>query len=130
MQIGRAGARQAGDDDGRVDLLVQDRRIARFLFLEAREITQEAVDVPARCQPAEGREGSLLLERVPQHAERLRDVVAADAGRAGAFRQGFQESLEIRFPSDGIGELGAKLDDGQQPDARSHERQQIWTSMR
>ena len=70
-----AGAGRAGDEPRRVDLLVDDARVASHVVGELQAHLEEPQQEPPRHPPADDGELGFVLERGQQHVERFEEVV-------------------------------------------------------
>ena len=73
MQHGRACARQAGDDDRRLDRDLQNFRVPLDAFLGHQLVGQDAHDSAADNHVTHWIELSLTIDRIDQHLERLEE---------------------------------------------------------
>src|SRR5688572_13642216 len=82
MQVSRAGARHADDEQRALDALAEDLRTFGETVLDLEALRQRSNDVTAHAAAAE-RAQIRALERGEQHAQRLLELGAAEIAQTG-----------------------------------------------
>ena len=113
VQEGAAAARQAGDEHGCCDRLVQDRRIGRLLRPQPQQIAEQPAHVPARAHPAEQVQPRLLIVAGEQQAQRRRDVPGTEIVEARAAAGGGDDLVGVQpgLAAHDIGEADGKMEE-------------------
>jgi hypothetical protein len=106
MQKGRAGARQAGDDDRRAQRRIVDLGVRAPVLLEQQAVDERVLDVLAHEDAADEMEVGIVLERLHQVPEAFAIIGVAEVlephGPAGGGLQRVRIEAD-RLPAEGSG---------------------------